>query len=93
MLAAILKCLRNFRLVEADRVIAKITLAFGMGCRKRTRPRLPRNVILIDQQLQSGPEFDQFGVKALRGRRCCGGGDRKGGGKKGSAGNYNGPTG
>jgi hypothetical protein len=40
MLAAILKCLRNFRLVEAARVIAKITLAFGMGCRKRTRPRL-----------------------------------------------------
>jgi hypothetical protein len=38
-----------------------------------------RDVISIYQRLKSGAEFDQFGIKGLRGRRCCCGDDRKGG--------------
>jgi hypothetical protein len=42
-----------------------------VGLRQRTRPAPLRDVISIYQRLKSGAEFDQFGVKGLRGRSSC----------------------
>jgi hypothetical protein len=54
--------------------IAKFSIMLRVGLRQRTRPAPLRDVISIYQRLKSGAEFDQFGVKGLRGRsRCCGG--------------------
>jgi hypothetical protein len=57
----------------------KLRFLFGVNLRQRGRPTPVRDIISIYQRLKSGAEFDQFGVRGLRGRSPCCCGDRKGG--------------
>jgi hypothetical protein len=78
------KCRNDLRRILVVPVcwIAKFSIMLRVGLRQRTRPTPLRDVISIYQRLKSGAEFDQFGVKGLRDRSWCCGGDRKGGGGK-----------
>jgi hypothetical protein len=60
--------------------IPEFCIVFSMSLHHRGRPTPTREIILIYQQLKSGTEFDQFGI---RGRRedssCCAADVRQGG--------------
>src|SRR5439155_24782367 len=47
--------------------IPKFSIVLGVSRCQRTRPTPMRDVIPLNQRLESGAELDQYGVRALRG--------------------------
>jgi hypothetical protein len=56
--------------------IPEFCIVFGVSLHQRGRPTPARDIISIHQRLKSGTEFDQFGIRGLRGRSLTGRVDR-----------------
>ena len=52
-------------------VRAEFPIALSVRRHQGTRPTLSCDIILVDQRLKAGAEFDQFDVNGLRGCSWC----------------------